>query len=168
MAAIGALYDIVKKESIVETAESFGGVAHRVEFVRELQGVKYYNSSIDSSPNRTKNTLSVFNNKVVMISGGKDKGIPYDEIGPEIIKHVRVLILIGATSKAIEDAVNKADKNHTVKIIHAKTYPEAVKLAKENAQSGESVVLSPASTSFDMFKNFEERGNLYKELVNSL
>ena len=168
MAAIGALYGTVKNESIVKTAKNFGGVAHRVEFIRELDGVKYYNSSIDSSPNRTKNTLSVFENKVVMISGGKDKGIPYDEIGPEIVNHVRVLILIGATAKAIEDAVIKSDKNNTVKIIHATTYPEAVNLAKENAKSGEAVVLSPASTSFDMFKNFEERGNLFKELVNSL
>ena len=168
MAAIGALYGTVKTESIIKTAKSFGGVAHRVEFIRELDGVKYYNSSIDSSPNRTKNTLSVFENKVVMISGGKDKKIPYDEIGPEILKHVRVLILIGATAKVIEEAVKKVDNDNSVKILHATTYPEAVNLAKENAKSGEAVVLSPASTSFDMFKNFEERGNLFKELVNNL
>ena len=168
MAAIGALYGTVKNESIIKTAKNFGGVAHRVEFIRELDGVKYYNSSIDSSPNRTKNTLSVFSNKVVMISGGKDKGIPYDEIGPEIVNHVRVLILIGATARVIEDAVKKADKDNLVEIFHATTYPEAVNLAKENAKCGEAVVLSPASTSFDMFKNFEERGNLFKELVNNL
>ena len=116
--------------------------------------------------------LSVFKDKVVMISGGKDKGIPYDEIGPEIIEHARVLILIGATSKAIENAVMKAYKDRSiepcVKIIHAETYPDAVNKARENAVSGECVVLSPASTSFDMFKNFEERGNLFKDLVNNL
>ena len=93
---------------------------------------------------RTKNTLSVFKDKVIMISGGKDKGIPYDEIGPEIVDHVRVLILIGATSKAIESAVYKTYKerniNPSVKIIHAKTYPEAVKEAKENAKSAKRII----------------------------
>ena len=172
MAAIGAVYDMVSKESILKVAKNFGGVAHRIEFVREVCGVKYYNSSIDSSPNRTKNTLSVFPEKVVMISGGKDKGIPYDEIGPEIIGHVKVLILIGATSLAIENAVKKAYDDlkiePCVKILKAETYPEAVKLAAENSVSGDTVVLSPASTSFDMFKNFEERGECFKKLVMEL
>lgn len=172
MAAIGAVYGMVSKESIISVAKSFGGVAHRIEFVRELDGVKYYNSSIDSSPNRTKNTLSVFPKKVVMISGGKDKGIPYDEIGPEIINHVKTLILIGATADVIESAVKKAYQDlkiePTVKILRAFSYEEAVKLAKENAECGDSVVLSPASTSFDMFKNFEERGECFKKLVMEL
>ena len=172
MAAIGAVYGMVSRESILHVAENFGGVAHRIEFVREFEGVKYYNSSIDSSPNRTKNTLSVFPEKVVMISGGKDKGIPYDEIGPEIIEHVKVLILIGATSVAIENAVLKAYKDMKiepcVKILKAKTYEEAVNLAKDNAVKNDCVVLSPASTSFDMFKNFEERGECFKKLVMQL
>lgn len=172
MAAIGAVYGMVSKESILSVAKNFGGVAHRIEFVRELDGVKYYNSSIDSSPSRTKNTLSVFKDKVVMISGGKDKGIPYDEIGPEIINHVKVLVLIGATSDAIENAVKKAYEDMKiqpcVKILRATTYEMAVNLAKDNAKSGDSVILSPASTSFDMFKNFEERGNLFKKIVMEL
>lgn len=170
MAAIGAVYDSVSKETIIEVAKTFGGVAHRIEFVRELNGVKYYNSSIDSSPNRTKNTLKVFPGKVIMISGGKDKGIPYDEIGPEILEHVKTLILIGATSDAIENAVKKACKSNEcpVKIIRVYTYEDAVNTAKENAVSGDVVLLSPASTSFDMFKNFEERGNLFKKLVEEL
>lgn len=172
MTAIGAVLGMVKKEDIVSVAKEFGGVEHRIELVRELDGVKYYNSSIDSSPNRTKNTLSVFKNKVVMISGGKDKGIPYDELGPVILDNVRVLILIGATAKVIEAALNKACADRgaecPVKVLKAKNYPEAVAMARENAVSGESVVLSPASTSFDMFRNFEERGNLFKKLVNEL
>jgi UDP-N-acetylmuramoylalanine--D-glutamate ligase len=170
MAAIGAVHDLVSKQSINAVARSFGGVEHRIELVRELDGVKYYNSSIDSSPNRTKNTLSVFPEKVIMISGGKDKGIPYDEIGPVIVDRVKVLVLIGATAGAIEAAVKKAlkDAEADIKIFHADTYPEAVRTAKENAHPGDVVLLSPASTSFDMFKNFEERGNLYKEIVNSL
>ena len=172
MAAIGAVRELVSIESINNVAKSFGGVAHRIELVRELDKVRYYNSSIDSSPNRTINTLKVFPNKLIMISGGKDKGIEYDEIGPAIIEKVKVLILIGATSDAIENALDKAYKNQNiepcVKVIRAKEYSEAVRLAKENAEENDVVLLSPASTSFDMFNNFEERGNLFKKLVNEL
>jgi len=172
MTAIGAVYGLADKNAIINVAKSFGGVEHRIELVRELDGVKYYNSSIDSSPNRTKNTLKVFNNKVIMISGGKDKGIPYDEIGPEIIDHVKTLVLIGATSKAINDALEKAYKERgiepCVKVLYANTYPEAVEYARQEAKPSDVVLLSPASTSFDMFKNFEERGNLFKSIVNSL
>ena len=172
MTAIGAVYDMVKKDSIKKVAKSFAGVAHRIEFVREVDGVKYYNSSIDSSPNRTKNTLKVFDKKVILIAGGKDKGIPYDEIGPEIIEHVKTLILIGATAKPIEDAVFKAYKEQgiqeKIEIIHVKTYEEAVYNAKNSAKAGDVVLLSPASTSFDMFRNFEQRGECFKELVRNL
>lgn len=88
MAAIAAVSGLVSKDVIVNVAKTFGGVEHRIELVRTLDGVKYYNSSIDSSPNRTINTLRVFPNKVIMIAGGKDKGIPYDEIGPALAEHV--------------------------------------------------------------------------------
>lgn len=172
MAAIGAVYDLVDIESILKVAKTFGGVEHRIELVRELDGVKYYNSSIDSSPNRSINTLKVFKDKVIMISGGKDKGIEYDEIGPAIVEKVKVLILIGATADAIENALNKAYKDLNieplVKVIRVSTYPEAIKKARENAKENDVVLLSPASTSFDMFNNFEERGNLFKKLVNEL
>lgn len=172
MAAIGAVYDLVDIDSILKVAKTFGGVEHRIELVRELNGVKYYNSSIDSSPNRSINTLKVFKDKVIMISGGKDKGIEYDEIGPAIIEKVKVLILIGATADAIENALNKAYKDSniepSVKVIRVSTYPEAVLKARENAKENDVVLLSPASTSFDMFNNFEERGNLFKKLVNEL
>lgn len=172
MAAIGAVMDVVSDENIVKVAEEFGGVQHRIELVRVLDGVKYYNSSIDSSPNRTINTLRVFKNKVIMISGGKDKGIPYDELGKPIIDSVKVLILIGATSGVIEKSVNDAYRKYnlqtSVKIIHCDTYEDAVNAARKSAKDGDTVLLSPASTSFDMFKNFEERGNTFKRIVNSL
>lgn len=172
MAAIAAVHDLVSVEAINEIAKTFGGVEHRIELVREKDGVRYYNSSIDSSPNRTINTLKVFKDKVIMISGGKDKGIPYDDIGEPIINGVKTLILIGATAGVIEDAVNNAYKKLNiepcVKILHAKEYKEAVSLAQQNAKKGDIVLLSPASTSFDMFSNFEERGNLFKKLVNEL
>lgn len=168
MAAIAAVWGLVGNDVIVNTAKNFGGVPHRIELVRTLNGVRYYNSSIDSSPNRTINTLNVFPKKVILISGGKDKGIPYDEIGEPIADHVKTLILIGATSGKIEDALRATGRADEVKIIHASTYEEVVRTAYDEAVDGDVVMLSPASTSFDMFRNFEERGNLFKKLVNEL
>ena len=170
MAAIAAVSGLVSKEVIVNVAKTFGGVEHRIELVRTLDGVKYYNSSIDSSPNRTINTLRVFPNKVIMIAGGKDKGIPYDEIGPALAEHVKVLILIGATSDKIQEAldaeINKTGNGKDIEVIRATSYEDAVNTARSKAHDGDVVLLSPASTSFDMFRNFEERGNLFKKIVN--
>ena len=172
MAAIAAVSGLVSKEVIVNVAKTFGGVEHRIELVRTLDGVKYYNSSIDSSPNRTINTLRVFPNKVIMIAGGKDKGIPYDEIGPALAEHVKVLILIGATSDKIQEAldaeINKTGNGKDIEVIRATSYEDAVNTARSKAHDGDDVLLSPASTSFDMFRNFEERGNLFKKIVNEL
>ncbi len=166
MTAIATVYDLVGKDIINKVAREFGGVPHRIELIKTIDGVRYYNSSIDSSPNRTINTLNVFSEPVVLIAGGKDKGIPYDEIGEPIVKHVKTLILIGATASLINEAVQKTGK--TVPTFFVNTYEEAVFLAKENAIKGDVVLLSSASTSFDMFNNFEERGNLFKELVEKL
>lgn len=172
MAAIAAVSGLVSKEVIVNVAKTFGGVEHRIELVRTLDGVKYYNSSIDSSPNRTINTLRVFPNKVIMIAGGKDKGIPYDEIGPALAEHVKVLILIGATSDKIQEAldaeISKTGNGKDIEVIRATSYEDAVNTARSKAHDGDVVLLSPASTSFDMFRNFEERGNLFKKIVNEL
>ncbi len=168
MTAMAAVEGLVGDEVIREVAKEFEGVEHRIEFVREINGAKYYNSSIDSSPNRTINTLRVFEGKnVILISGGKDKGIPYDEIGKPIADGVKTLILIGATTGKIEEAVNAAGAGN-LEIIKKNTYEDVVKCAYEKAQPGDIVLLSPASTSFDMFRNFEERGNLFKELVKKL
>ena len=172
MAAIAAVSGLVSKDVIVNVAKTFGGVEHRIELVRTLDGVKYYNSSINSSPNRTINTLRVFPNKVIMIAGGKDKGIPYDEIGPALAEHVKVLILIGATSDKIQEAldaeINKTGNGKDIEVIRATSYEDAVNTARSKAHDGDVVLLSPASTSFDMFRNFEERGNLFKKIVNEL
>lgn len=172
MAAIAAVSGLVSKDVIVNVAKTFGGVEHRIELVRTLDGVKYYNSSIDSSPNRTINTLRVFPNKVIMIAGGKDKGIPYDEIGPALAEHVKVLILIGATSDKIQEAldaeINKTGNGKDIEVIRATSYEDAVNTARSKAHDGDVVLLSPASTSFDMFRNFKERGNLFKKIVNEL
>ena len=168
MAAIGAVDGLVPDDVIVNTAKTFGGVPHRIELVRTLDGVRYYNSSIDSSPNRTINTLNVFGEKVIMISGGKDKGIPYDAMGEPVADHVKTLILIGATSDKIEDSLKATGRADEVEVIRAESYEDAVNAARSKAAEGDVVLLSPASTSFDMFRNFEERGNLFKKLVNEL
>lgn len=172
MAAIAAVNGLVDDSIIVDTAKSFGGVEHRIELVRILDGVRYYNSSIDSSPNRTINTLRVFPQKVIMIGGGKDKGIPYDELGPALAAYVKTLILIGATSDKIEESLNaeikRTGKGKNIEVIRAKSYEDAVNAARRHASSGDVVILTPASTSFDMFRNFEERGNLFKKIVNEL
>lgn len=165
MAAYFAVKDYVSCDTVKFVAETFGGVPHRIELVRELDGVKYYNSSIDSSPNRTIKALSVFpEKKVVMLAGGKDKGIPYDEIGPAVNKTVKVLVLTGPTSKVIADAVNKAD-GEKPEMIFIDDFETAVKTCREKATSGDIVLLSPASTSFDRFKNFEERGDTFRQIV---
>lgn len=168
MAAIGAVHGLVPGETVRQVAREFGGVPHRIELVRTLDGVRYYNSSIDSSPNRTMNTLRVFSERVILIAGGKDKGIPYDDIGPAITEHVKLLLLIGATAGKIEEALKKTPGGEQVEVLRLDNYPQVVETARRRAVPGDVVLLSPASTSFDMFANFEERGNLFKELVNGL
>ncbi|AEY66238.1 UDP-N-acetylmuramoyl-L-alanine--D-glutamate ligase [Clostridium sp. BNL1100] len=172
MAATAATIEYVKPETIAKIATTFNGVEHRIELVRELSGVKFYNSSIDSSPSRTIAALKTFKNKVILIAGGKDKGIPYDSIGEIIAEKVKCLLLIGATASRIEEAyknyLQQRDMENEIKIIHCDSYEEVVEKAYEQAKSGDCIILSPASTSFDMFKNFEHRGNVFKELVNKL
>ena len=172
MSAIAATYPLYNEESVKTVARTFGGVPHRIEFVRELNGVRYYNSSIDSSPNRTINTLKVFNQKVILIAGGKDKGISYDELGAYLIDRVKLLILVGKTADVIKKSAVKEAKKRNVSldlpIVILDNYENAVSFSKENAVDGDIVIMSNASTSFDLFKNFEERGNLFKKLVKEL
>jgi len=172
LAASAAVINHVNPEVIYKVATTFKGVEHRIELVRELNGVKFYNSSIDSSPSRTIACLNTFRQKVILIAGGKDKGIPYDAIGEHIVEKVKCLVLIGATApkieKSLDDAIERTGKGKEIERIHCTTYEEAVKSAYSRAQAGDIIVLSPASTSFDMFKNFEERGRKFKEIVMGL
>lgn len=171
LAAIGAVWGVVDVQKIVEVAKTFAGVEHRAEFVRELEGVKYYNDSIASSPTRTiSGTLSLYDEKIILIAGGYDKKIPFDVLGPAIVDKVKLLVLIGVTAPKIEEAVMKS-KNYTQgnpKIIYAKDMNEAVEIAYKSAQKGDVVSLSPACASFDMYKNFAIRGNHFKDIVLSL
>lgn len=170
-AALAATALIVDEKSQIKAIKEFNGVEHRLEFVRELNGVKYYNDSIGTSPASTIAGLNAFDENIILLAGGSDKGLDYTEIGETIAKKVRVLLLTGPTAEKIENAtklaMNKAGKE-TVEIIHCKDLQEAVSTANEKAKSGEIVLMSPASASFDAFKNFIERGIKFKEFVNNL
>ena len=168
MAAVAAVDGMVTDETIRAFARTFGGVEHRIELVRELDGVRWYNDSIASSPSRTVAGLRSFPQKVILIAGGKDKGISYDALGPEINEHVKALILCGATAGVIRAAAEKAANYAGLPITEVDSYPAAVELARETAGPGDVVILSPASTSFDRFANFMERGQVFKALVNAL
>ena len=172
MAAILAVAPFVAPETMAQVARTFGGVEHRLQLIRTLDGVRYYNSSIDSSPNRTKAALSVFPQKIILICGGKDKGIPYDELGAPLLDHVKTLILTGMTAGKIEQALldecARRGIENPIQIHHYEEYPELVAAARKLAVPGDIVLLSPASTSFDKFKNFMERGNLFCKLVQEL
>jgi len=167
LAAFAAVQDIVDIDVMQKTAREFRGVAHRIELVREIDGVKYYNDSIASSPSRTIAGLRSFEQKVILIAGGKDKGVAFDELGVEINDRVKRLVLTGMSAEMIESAVKNA-KNYTgeLEIVICDDFTEAVFMASKAAVSGDVVLLSPACTSFDKFKNFEQRGNLFKEIVN--
>lgn len=165
MAAIAAVWGKVAVEDIVRFARSFGGVEHRSELVRELGGVRWYNDSIGSSPSRTIAGLCAFEQKVILIAGGYDKHIPYDPIGPVAAEKVKTAILMGATADAIEHAI----RAHSDLPIHrVNSMEEAVTAAYSIAEDGDIVFMSPASASFDMYKNFEVRGNHFKSLVMAL
>lgn len=170
MAAFSAVDGLVDKETMVQLAKSFGGVAHRIELVRVKDGVRYYDSSIDSSPNRTKAALRSFPEKVIMVAGGKDKGIAYDDLGPELMEHVKLLVLTGMTAGKIRAAAQQTPgyNGTNPEIVDVADFDDAVRTAASRAKSGDVVILSPASTSFDRFRNFEERGNQFKKVVMEL
>lgn len=168
LAAIAAVDGLVSDEIIRDFAREFGGVEHRIELIRTRNGVRWYNDSIASSPSRTIAGLNSFGEKVILIAGGKDKGIPYDALGPVVNEHVRLLILCGATAGVIRRAVEQAENYAGLEIVDVEDYHQAVSLADSRAKDGDVVILSPASTSFDRFANFMERGRVFKEIVNGL
>ena len=167
MAAILAVEGLVEDATIYQVAKTFGGVEHRIELVRVKDGVKFYNDSIASSPSRTIAGLRSFREKVILIAGGYDKQIPYDELGPEICAHVKKLYLNGATAGQIRAAVERCG-GEMPEITDCGDFASAVKAAAADAQAGDVVLMSPASAAFDQFKNFMVRGETFKKLVMEL
>ena len=170
MAAMLAVEGLVSDDVIRQVARTFGGVEHRIELVRVKDGVRFYNDSIASSPSRTIAGLRSFSEKVLLIAGGYDKHIPYDVLGPEICAHVKQVFLGGATGKLIREAVENAPE-YTAgapEIVDCGNFEAAVRAAAAAAESGDVVLMSPASAAFDQFKNFMVRGDFYKKLVMEL
>lgn len=169
MAAIAAVDGLVSDETIRLFARTFGGVEHRIELVRTLDGVRYYNDSIASSPSRTIAGLKSFQEKVILIAGGYDKHIPFDVLGPEVIEHVKALYLTGDTAKKLRAAVEQTQGySGNPPITDCADLREAVLAAKAAAQPGDVIILSPACASFDRYKNFMERGDAFKTMVREL
>ena len=171
MAAIAAVWGDVEPETIRRVAETFAGVEHRAEFVRELRGVKYYNDSIATSPTRViSGMLSLFPQKILLIAGGYDKHIPFEPLGPAVCEKVKTLILLGDTAQKIQDAVQAAPQYQEgcPEILRVDNMEQAVAAAAAHAQQGDIVSLSPACAAFDLYPNFEVRGRHYKDIVNGL
>ena len=168
--AIAATRTLVNIDTAVEAIKSFESVEHRIEFVREKFGVKWYNDSSSSSPTRTISGLNAFDEDIVLIAGGYDKNLDYKPLAKPIVNKVKTLILLGQTSGKIFDVVKEEleIQNKSLDIYMCNNLIDTVNTAKKHAKSGQVVLFSPASASFDMFKNFAERGEKFKELVNKL
>jgi UDP-N-acetylmuramoylalanine--D-glutamate ligase len=170
MAAIAITRGLVSKETVKEVATTFGGVEHRLELVREKDGVRFYNSSIDSSPTRTAAAISALPKAPIIILGGEDKHVPFDGLALDVCTRVKAAVVTGISAPKILDAIYNCPKYDAdeVKVSHVEDFREAVIAAAEMAESGDIVLLSPACTSFDHFKDFAERGNYFKEIVRGL
>ena len=168
--AIAATASLVDIETAVKAVKEFKPVEHRIEFVEEIDGAKWYNDSASSSPSRTLSGLNAFKENIVLIAGGYDKNLDYTPLAKTIIDKVKALILIGQTAGKIYDAVKEEleKENKNLDIYMCETLEDTISIARKNAESGDVVLFSPASASFDMFKNFADRGNQFKDLVRKL
>lgn len=170
MAAIAITRGLVSKETIREIATTFGGVEHRLELVREKDGVKFYNSSIDSSPTRTAAAISALPKAPIIILGGEDKHVPFDGLALDVCRRTKAAVVTGVSAPKILEAIYNCPEysEEKVTVKHVNGFYEAVIAAAKLAESGDIVLLSPACTSFDCFRDFAERGNYFKEIVRSL
>lgn len=170
LAAFAALCYEVPPEAMAQVARSFTGVEHRIEPVREINGVQWFNDSIATSPTRVIAGLKAFSQKLIVIAGGQDKGVPFDPLAEEAPSHIKTLILIGPAADKIEEAVRMAPgyTEGEPEIVRLGSLSEAVQEANRRAVPGDIVTLSPACTSFDAYPNFEARGAHFKSLVHQL
>ena len=170
-AALAATKTLVDENTALEVVKSFTGVHHRLELVKtDSQNTKWYNDSASTSPTRTISGLNAFDKKIVLIAGGSDKNLDYSPIAKPILEKCKSLVLIGQTKTKIMNAVkNELDKqNKNMNILIAESLDEAIELAKKETTQNDIVLFSPASASFDMFKNAYQRGDLFREKVNDL
>jgi UDP-N-acetylmuramoylalanine--D-glutamate ligase len=168
MAAIAVTKGLVSRESIYRVATTFKGVEHRLETIRVHKGVRYINSSIDSSPSRTAAALGCFDEKVICICGGYDKHIPFAPLADALCQKAKAVVLTGATADAIEQALIECESTEKPMVLRHADFKEAVLLASSLAKEGDTVILSPACASFDAFKNFMERGDTFRTIISEL
>lgn len=168
--ALAATKTLVDTETAVQAIKEFKPVEHRIEFIREIDGVKWYNDSASSSPTRTLSGINAFKENIILIAGGYDKNLDYEPLAKPVLDKVSTLILIGQTAEKIFDAVkNEADKqNKKIDIYMCDSLEQTIDIAKKTSKKGDVVLFSPASASFDMFKNFADRGEKFKNLVNNI
>lgn len=167
LAATALTHGYARAEGIRRVASEFSGLAHRCELVGIFSGVRYVNSSIDSTPRRTVTTLSSFDGRLIIILGGKSKGLDYRELYPALTEHAKHVILTGACRREIADALTAAGYRGEFPITERPDFREAVLTAISLAKTGDTVILSPASTSFDAFSDFEERGRVFTETIRN-
>jgi UDP-N-acetylmuramoylalanine--D-glutamate ligase len=170
MAAAAIAADVGCAASIPEAARVFAGVEHRCQLIRELGGVRYYNDSKATGPDQTIAALRGFPSdpSVILIAGGSDKHVPFDGLGGEIARAVKLLILTGPTGPKIEATVRRESGERRPDVVYAEDLPEAVRTAANAAVPGDAVLLSPASASFNAYRNFVARGDHFKELVQAI
>ena len=168
--ALAATKTLVDTDIAVQAIKEFKPVEHRIEFVKEIDGVKWYNDSASSSPTRTISGINAFKENIILIAGGYDKNLEYEPLAKPVVDKVSTLILIGQTAEKIYDVVkNESEKeNKKVNIYMCDTLEQTIEIAKKSAKKGDVVLFSPASASFDMFKNFADRGHKFKDLVNKI
>lgn len=173
-AVLAATKEFVNQETAIKTISEFRGVEHRIELVKETENrVKWYNDSASSSPTRTIVGLNSFSRRnIILIAGGYDKNLDYAPLAKPVLDNCKELILIGQTADKIKNAVEKEMQKDTtgkkLGIHKCDSLLETIELAKTLTNKGDVVLFSPASASFDMFKNFADRGNQFKELVNKI
>lgn len=168
--AMAATKTLATLEDTVEAIKEFKPVEHRLEWIREINQVKWYNDSASSSPTRTLSGLHSFDEDIILIAGGYDKNLDYEPLAKPIVEKVKALLLIGQTSGKIFDVVKEEleSQKKDLPIYMCESLAQTVTMAKKLAKPGSVVLFSPASASFDMFQDFADRGNQFKKLVNEL
>jgi UDP-N-acetylmuramoylalanine--D-glutamate ligase len=157
----------VEDKQIIKSLLEFKPLPHRLEFVAEINGVKWYNDSKATTPQSAITAIEAFDQSIIIIAGGYDKNLPFDEFGQKIAKKAKAAILLGQTAQKIADAITARPKTKT-KIEIVNSLSKAVELAKQLAANGDVVLLSPACASYDMFDNFEQRGKRFCDLVHQI